>query len=304
MSQNNKESESQMKTVINIRQADDDSLYEDGNFKYTALVNRSDSEIGSVQETDEFLNSNKQSDFLNPRKIVKSSSDQKIPDVNKNQQYIYVNKNGYAIKSQVSPSKTNSNSKKQKATEPKPLICTDLLLDVYKTSKENLTTDDKKLNYHQDCQSGRSVPTNEQDPSLASLNLSSNSMVQRDHTGNLIINTSLAIQEPSSEFNSDHVKYINLVSVICCWCFPLTGLLSIFFARKTKNYFENRDLIRAKKYLNRAEWMLILTFFFGCTLIAILFALMEFYWFKGNQDKMSANRIITGALFHKRSLPK
>lgn len=304
MIQNNQVAETQMKKVINIRQADDDTSYENANFKYTNLVNRSDSEIDIVQETDKFLNSNMPSDFLNPRKIVKSSSDQKIPDLDKNQQFIYVNKNGFAIKSQVSPSKSNFNSKKQKATDPKPLICTDLLLDVYKTSKDNLTMDDKKLNLYQDCQSGRSVPTNEQDPSLASLNLSSNSMVQRDQTGNLIINTSLAIQEPSSEFNSDHVKYINLVSVICCWCFPFTGLLSIFFARKTKNYFENRDLIRAKKYLNRAEWMLILTFFFGCTMIAILFALMEFYWFKVNPEKMSTNRIFTGTLFHKRSMPK
>lgn len=290
------ESESQMKTVINVRQADDDALYENGNFKYTTLINRSDSETSSFRETDEFLNGRASTNFLNSNKMVQSSSDQKIPDMDKEQQYVYVNKNGFAVKSQLSPSKTVSQDKKHRIAEPKPLICTDLLLEVYKTSKENLIQDEHKLN--QDRQSGRSVPVNEQDPSLASLNLSSNSLVQRDQSGNVIINTNLAIQEPSSEFNSDHVKYINLVSLLCCWCFPLTGLLGIFFARKTKNYYENRDLNRAKKYLNRAEWMLILTFFFGCTLIAILFAVMEFYWFKVSSNKLSPNRNLPGALLH------
>ncbi|RNA21710.1 hypothetical protein BpHYR1_004785 [Brachionus plicatilis] len=299
----NSDSRDQMKTVINVRQADDDALYENGNFKYTTLVNQSDSELGNCRDTDEFVNQKIGSNFLNASKMVKSSSDQKIPDMEKTQQYVYVNKNGFAVKSDVSPAKPAPTDKKQKA-DPKSLICTDLLLEVYKTNKENLTKEENMLNFNQDRQSGRSVPTNDRDPSLASLNLSSNSLVQRDQTGNVIINTSLAIQEPSSEFNSDHVKYINLVSVICCWCFPLTGLLGIFFARKTKRYFENRDLNRAKKYLNRAEWMLILTFFFGCTLIAILFALMEFYWFKAGSDKVSVNRHLSGTLFHKRSLQK
>ena len=68
MIQNNQEAETQIKKVINIRQADDDTSYENGNFKYKNIVNRSDSEIDIVQETDKFLKSNMPSDFLNPRK--------------------------------------------------------------------------------------------------------------------------------------------------------------------------------------------------------------------------------------------
>ncbi|CAF0763446.1 unnamed protein product [Brachionus calyciflorus] len=298
----------QAKSPAQIRQADDDSLYENGNYKYTTLINRSDSDVSSQKEDDEFVNNKIDQKYLSENKMVKSSSDQKIPETAKNQQYIYVNKNGLPIQSRVIPSKTSNNEKSKTNSNPAPLVCTDLLLEVYKTNKENLTSDERKLKSDnisgQDCQSGRSVPNHELDPSLASLNLSSSSLVQRDANGNIIINTSLAIQEPCSDFNSDHVKYINLFSILCCWCFPITGILGIFFARLTKKYYEMRDIAKAKKNLNRAEWMLMLTFFFGCTIIAVLFALMEFYWFKTGPNSESVNRRISGNIFHARSLPK
>jgi hypothetical protein len=134
----------------------------------------------------------------------------------------------------------------------------------------------------------RSVPTHNR--SLNSLNLSpDNSIMQRDMRGNVFINTNMAVSEPNNlDISYDHVKYINIFSILCCWCFPITGILSIVYARLTKKYFNSRDLTRAKKYLDRSEWFLILTFFFGFTLISIGFCILEFYWFKIDTSKRTA----------------
>lgn len=157
----------------------------------------------------------------------------------------------------------------------------------------------------------RSVPNGERTPprelvlSVSSINLSSSdahptnygahekslSLYRSDANGNVY--TNLNIQEAATEpraqavhlnITPDHVKYINLFAILCCWCFPITGVLSIIFARKTKRYYEANEMIRAKWYLNRAEWMLLLTFFFGLTLIATGFALFEVFWFKTRQS--------------------
>merc|ERR1712127_113361 len=85
--------------------------------------------------------------------------------------------------------------------------------------------------------------------------------------------------------NNDHVKYINLFSVLCCWCFPITGCAAIIFSRKTRRYYDQQDMQRAKKYLVKSEWMLILTIFFGCTIVGLLFGFFETYLFKTWQYK-------------------
>lgn len=92
---------------------------------------------------------------------------------------------------------------------------------------------------------------------------SNNSLVSREQNGDVVINTSMTVQEQSILITSDHIKYINLFSILCCWCFPITGIVGIFFARLTKKYYNTRDLVNAKKYLKRSEWALVLTFFFG-----------------------------------------
>lgn len=143
--------------------------------------------------------------------------------------------------------------------------------------------------------------------SVSSINLSNNGgggesnnredpksiqLLTRDLHGNVYTNLNFADADSDAEAASrelvitpDHVKYVNLFSILCCWCFPLTGLLSIFFARKTKRYYDANEMIRAKWYLNRAEWMLLLTFFFGLTLIATGFALFEVFWFNSHHTK-------------------
>lgn len=133
----------------------------------------------------------------------------------------------------------------------------------------------------------RSVPIHELILSISSINLSNNkennSLMHRDSNGNIY--TNLNIQEPDSiEVQADHVKYINIFSILCCFCFPLTGIISIIFARLTKKYYTSKDMIRAKYYLNKAEWMLLLTFFCGLTIIGVVLGFLEAFWFKSNSS--------------------
>ena len=109
------------------------------------------------------------------------------------------------------------------------------------------------------------------------------------------INTSLAIEEPNIEITYDHVKYINIFSILFCWCFPFTGIVSIIYARLTAKHYKLRDLNKASAYLKRSEWMLIATFFFGFTLISIFFTYMQHYVF--TDLKANSGRFI-GASFH------
>ena len=76
--------------------------------------------------------------------------------------------------------------------------------------------------------------------------------------------------DDDTEITKDHIKYINLFSILCCWCFPITGLIGIFYAILTRKYYNKSDLRQAKKFLRKSEWCLILTFLFGM-LIFILF---------------------------------
>jgi hypothetical protein len=265
--------------------ADDSNANQNGNFKYTQLVNRSYS--------DESLNSSSSGSATNNNlnvnghgsKMVKSTSDQKIPEFGGGKEFVYVNKNGFPTMSQI----LSPNSKKEGEAQPNSLNCKNLVLEMYKNNKENLNDELKKANlnpnqhFDQLSLNNHSVPNHNHLQDMSnSLNDSrnSNAMVQRDNNGNIIINTNMAIQEPNLDISQSHVKYVNIFSILCCWCFPLTGIFSIIYARMTKKYYNTRDLVNAKKYLGKSEWCLILTFFFGFTLIAILFCVLEFYWFK------------------------
>jgi len=277
---------------------------EEGTFKYTALINRSPSVYTNEEEAsvdENHLNSEKSS------KMVKSDSDQKLPDSTRDS-YIYVNKNGFPVQSKVlSPNIVINDSKHAIGfnNEQNPLMCTNLLLEMYKNNKDNLTSNAKNLENHLNPNSdqlsvNRSVPNHDCNSSMSSVNISSNnSLVRRDSNGNIQINTNLTIQEPTVDINYDHIKYVNIFSIMCCWCFPITGILSIFYSRLTKRYYEMRDMEKAKKYLGKSEWMLLLTFFFGFTIIAIVFALMEAFLFKTNTLRGDGTSLL--AAFHRRS---
>lgn len=249
--------------------------------------------------------------------------DQKLPDSSENlSSFIYVNKNGKAVKSQVLNSPTNNSNNTGRSNQQardqmvvesekkNPLICTDFLLQSYNNKVDNVN----ELNLHSnqkkadantsltstDAQSiGRSVPSHNNYQSFTTLNnSSSSSLVRRDDNGNVLINTSLTIEEPNLDINYDHIKYVNLFGILCCWCFPFTGIFAVIFSRLTKMHYIKREMGKARKYLNRAEWMLMLTFFFGFTLIAIGFAVLESFYLRTADHRSSE------LVYHARSLPK
>lgn len=208
--------------------------------------------------------------------------DQQLPDSNTESarnSFIYVNKNGFAVENTVSPpTKTVSKqTTKSHVSSNEPIICKDFLVEMSKLEVENKYVS----GFMQPNLPNRNVTLEENDGrSFDNSLISDNSLVSREPNGEVVINTTMTVQEQSILITNDHIKYINLFNILCCWCFPFTGIPGIFFARLTKNYYNTRDLVNAKKYLKRSEWALILTFFFGFTLIAIGFAILETYLFR------------------------
>jgi uncharacterized membrane protein len=140
----------------------------------------------------------------------------------------------------------------------------------------------------------RAVPIHELILSVLSINLSNKDNSRYTSTGQVY--TNLNIQEPSNvEISFEQIKYVNIFAILCCWCFPITGIVSIIFAHLTKKHYNLGDLVKAKRYLKKAEWLLLLTFFFGLTLIGTFFAFMEAYWFKSHSSAPTG-------IFHTRSV--
>jgi hypothetical protein len=304
-----RQSDDRVEDFIATTRVDQKSNQHPGTFKYTQLLNRSvslSSYDSASSGPDHFVVQNQKpkasKEIKQGSKSDTEESDQKIPDfaVAKDLEFVYVNRNGLATKSHVSitppgpvrPKSAKINKLDMRNLDSNPVICTDLILEMYKNNKGVLANEinEAKMNVNSQHQMdrlsvSRSVPNHNR--SFNSLNLSpDNSIMQRDVRGNVMINTNMAISEPNNlDISYDHVKYINIFSFLCCWCFPLTGICSIIYARLTKKYFNRRDLVQAKKYLNKSEWFLILTFFFGFTLISIGFCVLEFYWFKNDTHK-------------------
>ena len=276
------------------------NLQEEGsaNFKYVSLSNGAESIYSNdskLEEIDEQKN-----------------TDQKLPDTASKQKssgFYYVNKSGFvqsvkpkSMKFSEKNTTTTTTTAIQSKTDQKAnqLICTNLILEVYKNNKD-AKVDEKRVSIDQALSQeavachrseNRSVP-DEMHPcnSFSTLNASSaGSLMERDNSGNILINTNLTIEEPYIEISHDHVKYINLFSILCCWCFPITGLVALFYSRLTKKYYDMRDMPRAKKFLNRSEWMLMLTFFFGLTFIALGFAILETNLFKSANSNIFSHR--------------
>jgi hypothetical protein len=81
-------------------------------------------------------------------------------------------------------------------------------------------------------------------------------------------------QTPEEQKRS-RIKCIHIISILFCVLCPLTGIMSIYFSRKTKKYFDEKDLENTKKYLNKSEWMLIATIFCGSVfLVGLIFSLI------------------------------
>lgn len=274
--------------VPDLRQADStndrynsNSNNDNYQYKYQSLSNSSMS--NSMSSLNLFENQN---NYLNTGpKLVKSFSDQKLPDSAASvpsvpQSFVYVNKNGHAIKTEaplpVNPGKL-CNEDSRMVSNSEEMLCNSFLVGLAKSTDNNGYA---QLKRYEPSPNGRSVPTiNINDESNRSESNHDNSLITQQNNGAVRINTNLVIQEPNIEITYEHVKYINIFSLLCCWCFPFTGILSIIFARLTKKYYKLRDLTKAKRYLNRSEWMLIATLFFGLTIIAIFFAWLQHNYF-------------------------
>lgn len=264
--------------VPDLRQADSTNdrynSNNNGEYKYQRLTNTSMSNsesslnIYEVQE-DKLLNL--------PNKMVKSNSDQKLPE-SVPQSFIYVNKNGHAVNTVVSPSRVQPKrcyeTTGQVFPKGKEMICNSFLVDLVK-SNNNSDHQYGQRNYESLRQN---ILSTDSTSDSFDKSFNNNSLVQQTNEG-VRINTSLTIQEPNIEITSEHVKYINLFSFLCCWCFPFTGIIGIIYARLTSKYYKLRDLSKAKKFLKRSEWMLIATFFFGFTIISLVFSYLQHYYF-------------------------
>lgn len=259
-----------------------------GNYKYQSLIN------SSLSASEGSLNTSGTDNprFPNPNymqiesRMVKSTSDQKIPETSK---FIYVNKNGHAVESQMSPPTSRKANENPVKYIPKgnEVVCNAFLVELAKSGTDGYTQLNSAYQpLREERSNGRHVPAvgDDLDKSNNSSQLN-NSLVTHQNNGGVRINTSFAVQEPTVQITYDHVKYINIFSLLCCWCFPFTGIFSVIYARITAKYYNMRDLDKAKKYLKMSEWFLIATFFFGFTLIAAGFAYMQHVYFTELKSK-------------------
>ena len=265
-----------------IRQTDDITRTESyldneyASFQYVSLANRFSS-IHNSSESLNFSSSNNKDDHntsyaFSASKMRRNDSDQKLPDNNQKFQYNF-NRIGLTSQNQITPSKINDSQESFNLNnESGQLICNNFLTmmsnNLNEVNESNQKSSCKKLGL-------RSVPSQSMSYSYVSSN---NSLVQVESNQEVTINTNLTmIQDANIDITYDHIKYINLFSILCCWCFPISGLVSIYFSRMAKQYFKKRDHEKTKKYLKRSEWMLIMTFLFGFTLLAIGFAFFKIY---------------------------
>lgn len=283
-----------MYVVPNLRQTDNtndryNSNSANGSYGYQKLGNSSlSTSEGSLNicEVDLPPYSNTNS-YLHPQtgqRITKSNSDQQIPENFEPKSFVYVNKNGLASNKFAATEVKKSGGDPSQLQEKNEIVCNSFLVELAKSNKSSDNGGYKQFkdNYQslKDFE-GKPLPLLIGDDLNKTGNDSSgnNSLVTQQSNGGVRINTSIAIGEPNIEITYDHVKYINIFSILCCWCFPITGILSVIYARITAKYYNMRDLDKAKKYLKFAEWLLIATFFFGFTLIAIGFACLQHYVF-------------------------
>jgi hypothetical protein len=91
--------------------------------------------------------------------------------------------------------------------------------------------------------------------------------------------------EEDSRLSADHFKYLNIVTLMCWWCCPLTGVFAVIYSTLARKHFKQGHLDQARRQLGMAEWLLIITFFFGFTLLAIGFAYLETVMFKDKQQQ-------------------
>lgn len=253
-----------------------------GEYRYQMLSNSSMSSSEGSLNLHESHDENLKTQFLEASaRIAKSLSDQKLPEAQGH--YYYVNKNGHAVKALVSPvqkEQTSVTAGMNRIVAPSGMLCNSFLVDLAKNNNNTDGYTQLKSAYESyKNPKSRNVPSSENGDSSRNDSSMNGSIVTEQVNGAVRINTNLAVEEPNIEITHDHVKYINIIAMLCCWCFPFTGIASVIYARLTSKYYTARDLTKAKFYLKRSEWLLIATFFFGFTLFALGVAFFQDYVF-------------------------
>lgn len=107
-------------------------------------------------------------------------------------------------------------------------------------------------------------------------------------TGELVItahhhssdeHSSLTIKD-ADDLDYGHIKLVGMFAMLYCWCFPLTGIFSVIYAKLAKRQYDERNMAQAKKYLSRSQLLLFVTFVGGFLLIVLGFALLDFFYLR------------------------
>lgn len=100
--------------------------------------------------------------------------------------------------------------------------------------------------------------------------------------GQPMINTTSMVNDSYVDLRPDNIKYINFMIWAFFWCFPLTGIPALIYSHLMRKYYRLHDMQKAKKYLEKAERLILITFIIGFTLVALLFAVLQAYVFNAH----------------------
>jgi hypothetical protein len=129
--------------------------------------------------------------------------------------------------------------------------------------------------------------------SVSSLNISSASS-----KSTISNNITVIVQETSMDRTGAQIKFVSILSVLCCICFPITGIWSIFYSRKTRDLYELHEIVKARVSLSKTEYTLVVTIFLGVISLSIGLLLIELYFIRPVDDNSFLKKLIG------RSLPK
>jgi hypothetical protein len=142
--------------------------------------------------------------------------------------------------------------------------------------------------------------------SISSLNVSSLSSKSSLSASTSIAssNFTVVVQDATIDTTREHIKFMGVFSLLCCWCFPFTGLASIFYTRRTRLFYKSQDFVRARQALNTSEWLMLATVCFGVLSLSFGLLLLEVYVFHANKGLSRSGAVSDLFGFASHALPK
>jgi hypothetical protein len=95
-----------------------------------------------------------------------------------------------------------------------------------------------------------------------SLKVDENNMNTKSKAGRCFI----ALNEPTME----NIQRLNFLSLFFCWFSPFTGIFALIYSRRIKNYANNDNMSKAKEYMERANFLVLLTVVIGALVLFML----------------------------------